>query len=427
MSRFFGDASSGRISLDTDQGNARSDAPSTHHPSDPREEMELLREELAPEIEVLRHLGSGSASEVYLGREPSLQRMVAIKVLSPKLAGDTVALARFEREARAAASLNHPNAVPVFRFGSLSSGVPFLTMYHVPGGTLDDRIAREGPLSIPESRKILGQIASALAAAHDRGFVHRDVRAENILCDKEMGRVLVADFGLAGVIPGGDTDDPRLTRTGEILALPPYTSPEQLQGKDATESSDIYALGVLGYEILTGDGPFPNRSNRDLLISHLQHPPRPLQDLRPEVDPELARLLEKCLEKDPNKRPTAEYLAKVWGEKGSPELSPDTSGHNGDLLSSLLRRRLPQMVVVTGAVGYALLSFVEQLADRSVLPEVAYKHALNTFICGLAAAMVIGWYHGARGRQRVTPLEIILLAIIALAWALVGILVVNPG
>lgn len=386
--------------------------------------MELLRAELAPDVEVIRHLGSGSGSEVYLGREPSLQRLIAIKVLSPKLAGDSVALGRFEREARAAAALNHPNAVPVFRFGSLSSGVPFLTMYYVAGGTLEDRIAREGPLPLPEARRILVQTASALAAAHRKGFVHRDIRAGNILCEKEQNRVLVGDFGLAGVIPGGDKDDPRLTRTGEILGLPSYTSPEQLQGKDATECSDIYALGVMGYEILTGEGPFPGVSNRDLIISHLQNPPRPLRSLREDVDPELAQLLEKCLEKDPKKRPTAEYLTRALVGEGEPDSSSETNGEDRDLLTSLLKRRLPQVVVVAGAAGYALLSFVEQLADRSVLPEVAYQHALNTFLCGLAAAMVVGWHHGARGRQRVTPLEILLLTFIVVIWALIGIFLI---
>jgi len=381
---------------------------------------------LAPEIEVIRHIGSGTGSEVYLGRERSLKRLVAIKVLSPKLSGDAVAMGRFEREARAAAALNHPNAVPVFRFDSLSSGVPYLIMYYVAGGTLEDRLAREGPLTVAEARKVLMQTASALAAAHESGFVHRDIRGGNILCEKEKGRILVGDFGLAGVIPGGDTDDPRLTRTGEILGLPPYTSPEQLQGKEATECSDIYALGVLGYEILTGEGPFSGASNRELIISHLQRPPRPLQNLREDVDPELAGILEKCLEKDPNKRPTAQHLVKILsGEGGSSSAqgAKEAEGE-GSLITSLLRRRLPQVVVVTGAAGFAILTFVGDLADRGVVPEIFYRHILNTFVFGLAATMVVGWHHGEKGKQRVTLLEVLLLAAIAFLWILSGIFVV---
>ncbi|MGM0669910.1 MAG: serine/threonine-protein kinase [Gemmatimonadota bacterium] len=389
--------------------------------------MALLRTELTPEIEVIRHLGSGSASEVYLAREPSLKRLVALKVLSSDLVGDIVALGRFEREARAAASLNHPHAVPVFRFGYLSSGVPYLTMYFAAGGTLADRVAREGPLPVPEARRVLGQISSALAAAHHRGFVHRDVRAANILCEKEKGRVLVADFGLAGVIPGGDTEDPRLTRTGEILGLPRYTSPEQLQGEEATECSDIYALGVLGYEILTGDGPFPGTSNRELLMAHLRSPPRPNQGLRPEVDPEFARILERCLEKDPKKRPTAVHLARTLEtEEDGSELPQASSGGPGGILGSLLQRRIPQVAVVTGAVGFAVLTFWGDLADRGVLPEWTYRQALNTFFCGLAAALVVGWFHGARGKQLVKLAEILLLAGIFVVWLLLALLVI-PG
>ncbi len=407
--------------LDIEPGSTQSNSAPTHHPTDPDEELKYLRAELAPEIEVVRHIGSGSGSEVYLGRESALKRLVAIKVLSPKLSGDNVAMGRFEREARAAAALNHPNAIPVFRFGSLSSGVPFLIMYYVAGGTLEDRVAREGPLPIPEARRVLTQTASALAAAHKRGFVHRDIRTGNILCEKEQQRVLVGDFGLAGVIPGGDNDDPRLTRTGEILGLPPYTSPEQLQGKEATECSDIYALGVMGYEILTGDGPFPGASNRDLIISHLQRPPQPLQQLRPDVDPDLAQILEKCLEKDPKKRPTAEYLVRLLGQEGDREATAAGSSGEGNILSSLLHRRLPQVVVAAGAVGFGVEAFANNLADRGIIPEMAYRFILNTLVFGVLAAMVVGWHHGAKGKQRVPVIEIILLALIVVAWALVAL------
>lgn len=336
-----------------------------------------------------------------------------------------MAQSRFEREARAAASLNHPNAVPVFRFGYLSSGVPYLIMYYVAGGTLEERIAREGPLPEAEARHVLGQIASALAAAHQKGFVHRDVRAGNILCEKDGNQVLVSDFGLAGVIPSGSDDDPRLTKTGEILGLPSYTSPEQLRGEDATECSDIYALGVLGYEILTGDGPFPGTSNRELLVAHLKTNPRPIQELRPGLDPGLSRLLLQCLEKEPKKRPTAGYLARTLdADEGEKSPSSTRGEEQGSILSSLLRRRLPQVVVVTGAAGFAVLTFVGDLADRGILPEVIYRHTLNTVFCGLAAALVVGWFHGAKGKQLVTLLEMVLLAGVFAVWVFLAIFVV---
>lgn len=414
-----------RISLSNEPTPDPTEGSSSPRTDNSEDELSLLQQELAPDIEVIRHLGSGKAAEVYLGREPALNRLVAVKVLAHDLAEDSVAESRFEREARAAASLNHPNAVPVFRFGYLSSGVPYLIMYYVAGGTLEDRLAREGPLAVVEARHILGQIAGALAAAHQKGFVHRDVRTGNILCEKDGGQVLVSDFGLAGVIPSGSTDDPRLTRTGEILGLPSYTSPEQLRGEDATECSDIYALGVLGYEILTGDGPFPGTSNRQLLVAHLKTPPPPIRDLRPEVDPELSRLLGQCLEKDPKKRPTADYLAKILNtDEGGGDAKTHRAEDQGSILSSLLQRRLPQVVVVTGAAGFAVLSFVGDLADRGVLPEVFFKHTLNTVLCGLAAALVVGWFHGAKGKQLVTLLEILLLAAIFAVWLFLAIFVV---
>jgi serine/threonine-protein kinase len=393
-----------------------------------KELAKTLKEELAPDLEVLKHLGSGSAAEVFLARQkPPLSRLVAVKVLSRRLAGDDVARTRFEREAKAAAALDHTNAVPVFGFGYLSDGVPYLVMTYIRGGTLEDRLEAEGPLSVSEARTVLAGIASALAAAHDRGFVHRDVRPANVLCDKDGERVLVTDFGLAGVLPESGTTDPRITRTGEILGLPPYLSPEQLRGEDATEKTDVYALGVLAYRVLTGEGPYRGSTDRELLVAHLRSPPRSLTALRPEVGPDLAALLEKCLAKEPGKRPSAAYLAQALTQGGETRAGGKMSDEGGGgVLESLLHRRFPQIVVITGGVGYALLTFVGDLADRDVLPEVAYLIALDTFFCGLAAAGVVAWFHGARGRQRVSAIEIMVLSVILLAWITV-LVILGPG
>jgi serine/threonine protein kinase len=386
-----------------------------------------LGDELAPEIEVLRHLGSGKAAEVFLARETALGRLVAVKVLSERLAGDEVALKRFEREARAAAALNHPNAVSVHRFGYLSTGVPYLAMHYVKGGTLRDKLAAEGTLSVEKARRVLAEVSDALAAAHEKGFVHRDVRPGNVLCDTEGQRVLVSDFGLAGILPQGGSSDPRITRTGELLSLPAFMSPEQLRGEDPTEGTDVYALGILGYEILTGEGPFHAPTDRDLMVAHLKSPPRPLLSLRPDAGQDLADLLERCLAKEPGQRPSAAFLAKAVRGEVSPTGTPPTHVPGGSgVVSDLVGRRMPQVVVVTGVVGYALLQFVDMQTDRGLFADWAYRLALITFIYGVIASAAIAWFHGKKGRQKISPLEIVILGVLIIAWVVTGVFFV-PG
>jgi serine/threonine protein kinase len=389
--------------------------------------LTFLREELAPDLEVIRHLGTGRMAEVYLARQSPLDRLVAVKILSGALAKDSTARARFEREAKASASLDHRNAVEVYRFGYLSDGLPFLVMRYVKGGTLEDKLAAEGPLSIPAAKRVLVEVADALAAAHSHGFVHRDVRPENVLCDEEKDRVLLSDFGLAGILPQGRDTDPRLTRAGETIGTTGYLSPEQLKGEDPTEGTDIYALGLLGYEILTGEGPFPTRGRVDLNLAHLRSQPRPLTALRADVDEGLSSLLARCLSKDPGKRPSARYIVEALRDDADtpPAREPAQTPHE-NLLESLIHRRMPQIVAVTAIIGGAALSAVSQLADMEVVPRGTYKHALNTFVCAVAVSGVIAWFHGKEGRQKVEPLEVGLLAAIGVIWLLIGIKILLP-
>lgn len=382
--------------------------------------LEFLRDELAPDLEVIRHLGSGRMAEVFLARQASLDRLVAVKILSQNLAEDSTARGRFEREAKASAVLDHRNAVEVYRFGFLSDGLPFLVMQFVKGGTLEDKLEAEGPLPIPSAKRVLIEVADALASAHDNGFVHRDVRPENVLCDKDKDRVLLSDFGLAGLLPQGRDTDPRLTRVGETIGTTGYLSPEQLKGEDPTEGTDIYALGLLGYEILTGEGPFAAKGKVDLNLAHLRSEPRPVTALRPEVDQPMADLLARCLSKNPEKRPSARHIVQALrgeataGSFGAQPPPPD------NLLDSLIRRRLPQIVAVTGVVGVAAHSFIAELADRGIVPEKFYQVALDTFACAFVASIVIAWYHGKKGRQRVQASEVGLLAAVGIVWIVIA-------
>lgn len=391
---------------------------------------DLLAEALGPDFEVIKLVGKGSQAEVFLAREIPLDRLVAVKVLLSGLAEDEVAKARFEREAKAAASLNHPNAASVFRCGFLPDGVPFLILQYVRGRTLEERISAEGPLPMTEARRILRDLAGALAAAHEQGFVHRDVKPGNVMCDLETGRTLLTDFGVAGIIPTGKNQDPRLTQAGELMGDVKHLSPEELIGEDATDASDIYALGILGYEILTGQGPYSNLPPSGIVAAHLRGTPQPLSALLEESDPELEALLERCLAKDPAKRPSADFVTEVLGSKPGgrpPPPAGEVHGEGGNLLHSLLKRRFPQVVIVTAAAGGVALSGVSQLVEMGILVNIWYRLTLHTALYGVGASAVIAWFHGAKGKQKIRVVEVVLLALIALVWLLNCVEILLPG
>jgi serine/threonine-protein kinase len=187
------------------------------------------------------------------------------------LAVDPSAKARFQREAQAVAQLSHPNVVAIHSVGELDTGLPYFVMQYVAGESMAARIERDGPLEIADARRALGEVASALAAAHKHGIIHRDIKPANILCDDEANRVLVSDFGIAAVRATGEGDEStRLTVTGMAVGTPHYMSPEQLLAEKVTERTDIYSLGLLGYELLTGGSPFDIGSPREILAAHLR-------------------------------------------------------------------------------------------------------------------------------------------------------------
>jgi serine/threonine protein kinase len=382
---------------------------------------DLLNEALGADFEVIKLAGQGRQAEVYLARELSLDRLVAVKVLLSAHAENSVAKARFEREAKAAASLNHPNVASIFRFGFLPNHIPFLVLQYVRGRTLAERISAEGPLPVPEGRRILRDLSRALRAAHNHGFVHRDVRPGNVMCDLETKRTLLTDFGVARILPTGQDQGPRLTQTGELLGDIKHMSPEQIAGEDATGAADIYALGVLGYEILTGRGPFPDLPISGMIAAHLRATPQPLSDLVDHGDPELAALLDRCLAKDPAQRPSAEFVAEVLEGPPAGKAPPparevhDESAH---FMKSLMKRRFPQVVVVTGGVGYAWMEIMSQFVEMGLFEVIWYHLTLATVIAGVSAASVVAWFHGAKGKQKVGVLEVLLLSTISVLWIL---------
>ena len=239
-----------------------------------RRQVEALRVAAAGHYDIRGELGRGGMATVYLAHDLALDRKVAIKVMAPALAmGDGIE--RFKREARTAASLSHPNIIPVFGVYHTEELLYFVMKY-VEGRPLDGIIRELGALPIPMVQAILGQIASAFGYAHRRGVIHRDIKPANILIDDE-GWAVVTDFGIAKV-----SDSKGLTMTGLSVGTPTYMSPEQVAGDGVTPASDQYALGVLAYEMLTGKPPFQGANSMAMMYAHVHHPPLPLDAARPD-------------------------------------------------------------------------------------------------------------------------------------------------
>jgi serine/threonine protein kinase len=250
-------------------------------------------------------IGRGGMSVVYRARDIRLNRPVAIKVLPPELAYDPAIRTRFTREAQTSAQLAHPHIVPIYDVGE-REGIAYFVMAIVTGGNLADLLAREPRLPLPQVRKILTEIAEALHYAHLRGVIHRDIKPDNILLDGESGRVMVTDFGIARAIEAGT----RLTVTGSAVGTPTYMSPEQAMGERELDGrSDIYSLGILAYQMLTGRVPFTAGNAMALLLKHVGEQPRPIAELRPDTPRALREAIDRALMKEPEDRwPSAAAL-----------------------------------------------------------------------------------------------------------------------
>jgi serine/threonine-protein kinase len=275
-------------------------------------EQSILEAALGQQYEIVRQLGRGGMGAVYLARERSLERFVAIKVLRPELADAHEARERFRREARIAAQLSHPGILPLHTFGEVA-GLWYFVMGYVRGVTLAERLHAEGRLPSSEARRILGELADALECAHRSGIIHRDIKPANILLDEESGRAILADFGVSKIQGGSDS----LTATGMIIGTPSYMSPEQALGApDVDERSDLYSLGAVGYRMLTGREPFADVRAEDLMRWRVSHDPEPLLNVAPSVPKELAAVVMRSMERTrtarwPDARSFREALARA--------------------------------------------------------------------------------------------------------------------
>ena len=261
--------------------------------------QERLAQAFAGAFTIESEIGRGGMGVVYRAHDEKLKRTVAVKVLPPELAYRRDIRARFVREAETAARLSHPNIVPIHAVGEANDLVYFV-MGYVDGESLAVRLKRRGRLSLEESRRIMRETSDALAAAHQQGVIHRDVKPDNILLEGTRGRVMVTDFGIAKAL---SAEGGTLTDTGIAIGTPAFMSPEQAAGERVIDGrSDLYSLGVVAYQMLSGELPFQAPTVPGLLMKQISTPATPVDRLRPETPREFALTVMRCLEKDPEDR-----------------------------------------------------------------------------------------------------------------------------
>jgi serine/threonine-protein kinase len=286
-------------------------------PVQPSAEFLDLQTALAGEYSLQRELGRGGMGIVYLARDVQLDRDVAIKVLPAHLASTPSARQQFLREARMAARLSHPNIVPIHRVAE-AGGFVFFVMAYVEGETLGERLRARGPLPPDEAARVLREVAWALAYAHGRGIVHRDIKPDNILLEAGTGRALVTDFGIAhGGADAGSTTDP-----GRIMGTAHFMSPEQAAGDTIDGRSDIYALGVVGYLAVSGRLPFESSNLPALLVRQATETPASVMRAAPGLPPALGAAIDRCLAREPDARfADGEALAEALAPAPSAKLA----------------------------------------------------------------------------------------------------------
>jgi eukaryotic-like serine/threonine-protein kinase len=276
-------------------------------------EFEAFAQALAGQYALDREIGRGGMGIVYLGRDLKLDRPVAIKTLPPHLANDAQIRERFLREARTAARLSHPNIVPVYRADEIDGHV-FFAMGFVDGISVAERVQAERRIDARVVLREMRDVASALGYANAQGVIHRDVKAENILIERDTGRAMVTDFGIARLAEAAP-----LTATGQVLGTVFYMSPEQVTGEPLDGRSDLYSLGVVGYYSLTGRFPFDALMASAVLVAQVNKAPPPVLTVAPSAPRALAEIIDRCLAKDPAARfasgdELADALSRVEGE-----------------------------------------------------------------------------------------------------------------
>ncbi|HWO90311.1 MAG TPA: bifunctional serine/threonine-protein kinase/formylglycine-generating enzyme family protein [Gemmatimonadales bacterium] len=309
-------------------------------------------------------LGAGGFAVVFLVRDLNLKRKLAVKVLSPDLISSKTVMERFRREAETVAQLSHPHIVPLHFIGQ-KDDMLYLAMECVDGGSLADRIQREHRLPHDDVIRYMREVAMALDHAHRRGVIHRDIKPHNVLLDRDTGRALVTDFGIARTAEGTS-----LTASGMMVGTPAYLSPEQVTGNPTDHRADIYALGVMGFEMLTGEPPFTGPTPTAVLMKRLAEAPPRVGKLRPDTPQILQDVIEGCLAHNPDERyQSAGDVARTLGAQ-----TPISGGHVTSQVTVKRRarsRRRLIMAVAGAAVVIAVAIAAWQMFQSGVRRRAA--------------------------------------------------------
>jgi serine/threonine-protein kinase len=305
----------------------------------------LVGQVLQGRYEIVRRIGEGGMSIVYLATDVSTREPYALKVLATTLSQDANAMARLRREASLGMRLAHPNVCHIMRLGETESGLVFVVMPYLDGELLSDRTTRLGRLGLSETVRLVHDIAAGLHLAHELKIVHRDLKPENVMVTRGqdgLERAVVMDFGLAKE-RRADPELQRLTATGIILGTPEFMSPEQLRARPIDGRTDIYALALMAFEMLTGRLPFQGRTQQEVMIARLRSDPQPLREARPDLDfsDELQSVITKGLQRNPDDRyQTAPEFAAALANAatGRSDGRPPSVSLEGKLLGKLFGR-----------------------------------------------------------------------------------------
>ena len=359
---------------------------------------EQLQATLSGSYTLERELGGGGMSRVFVAEELRLRRKVVVKVLSPELA-QGISVERFEREIQTAAALQQANIVPVLSAGD-TNGLPFYTMPFVEGESLRARLAR-GPLAVTEAIGILRDVTRALAYAHQHGVVHRDIKPDNVLMSG--GAAVVTDFGIAKAISAARTatGNATLTQIGTSIGTPAYMAPEQAAGDpDIDHRADIYSLGAMAYELLSGQAVFAGRTPQRMLAAHMGEAPKPITDFRTDLPASLATLVMQCLAKEANSRPQqageiARVLDTITSGSGMQAMPPVLMGGPG-----MFRK-----VLAIYAVAFVAVAILAKAAIVGIgLPDWVFPGSLVVMALGLPVVLWTGYvYRVAHRAMTMTP------------------------
>jgi len=338
---------------------------------------------LATDYLIEAEIGRGGMAVVYRGIERHQSRRVAIKVLPPQLAFNPTVRERFLREARIAAALDHPGIVPIYMAAN-TGDIAYFVMRLVEGESLAQRLAREHMLSIDDTRLVLSSVADALDFAHVAGVVHRDVKPDNIMLEAATGRAVVTDFGIARTWQG----DATLTDTGVAVGTPSYMSPEQAIGERQVDArSDVYSLGVVGYQMLAGELPFSANNTPALLTKHVSETPRALRDLRRDVPESLANTIAVAMAKNADERwPSAAAFRDAVGDVSGMVMTPVREPVRPRSCPSLRsgRQTAPEMEKRLGRCRHKALASLGLIAASAILNVMETPETFWTlFIAGL--------------------------------------------